>query len=259
METGTLVRAATRRGWRWSLRGGVAFFLASLAFAAESPSGAADAPGLPIVVSGPSASALVGPKERVAGRSYAQWVVAGWKYDISFLHTYRAAGPLTESCSTRGQRGPVWILGEDDYVDGPSSRVTCSLPAGSYVLVPGLGDMCTTVLPGTPLYAPTDAGLRRCAKHNWRGLETREELVLDGVHLSTRTALVLTPVFRFSMPARNNWLSAPGHTRGRAVVYGGARLLQPLAPGRHSLVVIFRFPREPHEPAQRLEYTLTVE
>jgi hypothetical protein len=65
----------------------------------------------------PAYGAVAPPSERVAGRSYVQWMVAAWQWGLSELRSHRTRRPAVLPCVTAGQRGAVWFLGHDEYTD----------------------------------------------------------------------------------------------------------------------------------------------
>jgi hypothetical protein len=188
----------------------------------------------------------------IAGRSYAQWEAKAWQWQIANLRFYATGLPRTRRCTSRGQAGPVWFLGGEDYEGaGDAITRTCDVPAGRYLFIADPSDECSTVEPA-PFHATTAAGLKSCARSFGPVSST---LTLDGRRLAWSGFVVETPVFSFTMPARNNYLLVPGATRGRGAAYGEPVMLRPLSPGAHTLV---RTDSSPHGPTLRSSYELTV-
>jgi hypothetical protein len=175
--------------------------------------------------------ALVPGSGSVGGRGYGQWVAAAWRWRVALpdVTTNKT------SCLTAGQHGPVWFLSGSEFKASSITR-TCAIPAGRYIIIFAPSVDCSTV-EKAPFHATTDAGLQRCARAWWRGHQGEESVTLDGVSLRPVGYVGGTGAFQFRMPARNNWIHARGHTRGRMAVYGFAAILRPLSPGSHTLVL----------------------
>ena len=211
-------------------------FVATVSLLAQAvAASAADRPGT-----------LVGPHQRVGGRTLSAWQAAWWRWRSAL--PYHTAAPSPDSCITSGQRGSVWFLGGD-----PSSQVSCSVPSGRYLLLGTPGVDCSTA-EAPPFHARTNAGLLGCVRRVWRTTPSTYTVTLDGVLL--RPSVVASPVFDVRMPAQDNYLLAPGHTRARAAVYGVVTMLRPLSPGAHTLSVAVQYPRG--SPTSRVTYRLTV-
>ncbi len=178
-----------------------------------------------------SSSPVVPGSSLVAGRSYGQWVAAAWRWRASLPAVTANKG----DCFTRSQPRSVWFLAGSAY-RGQAPRLitrTCNIPTGRHIVLFTPGDDCSTA-ELAPYHATTNTGLERCAKKVWESRHFYVELSLDGMALTGYVGG--TPVFRFKMPARNNWLLAPGRTHGRMAVYGFAAILLPLSRGTHTLV-----------------------
>ncbi|HEU0317263.1 MAG TPA: hypothetical protein VFR49_08035, partial [Solirubrobacteraceae bacterium] len=78
---------------------------------------------------------LVVPRwERVGGRTYRQWEVAAWRWQLSRL----IISPGTRDpalCVRADQRAPVWFLNAD-FDRRTSVLGACVVPAHSYIFVP---------------------------------------------------------------------------------------------------------------------------
>ncbi|MEA2266272.1 MAG: hypothetical protein QOE27_1855 [Solirubrobacteraceae bacterium] len=181
---------------------------------------------------------LVPRGERVAGRTYLQWQVAAWQWQLGNLIIPRG-GPNPTFCTIAGQTAPVWFLGAS-FNTRNSVTGACAIPAGRFILVASPDIVCSTVEP-PPFHATTDAGLRRCARAGWRSARARHAVTLDGVALRPPGFVVATPAFSFTMPGNDNYLNVPGITGGRAAAFGYADMLRPLRPGRHTLVRVTRY------------------
>lgn len=197
-------------------------------------------------------SAVVPAGAVIGSHTYAQWEARAWEWEIANLRFYASAVPRTRRCTTSGQTGLVWFLGGDNYeAEGDGITRTCDVPAGRYIFIADPSAECSTVEP-PPFHATTTAGLESCARSFGPVSST---LTLDGKRLAWSGFTVATSVFRFTMPARNNYLLVPGATSGRGAAYGDPVMLRPLSAGAHTLV---RTESSPHGPTLRSTYDLTV-
>jgi hypothetical protein len=114
------------------------------------------------------------------------------------------------------------------------------MPAGTYLFLGVPSFDCSTV-EKHPYFARTDAQLVHCAKRLWRHGAAKATLSLDGVSVEPPGSVIATPAFSITLP-RHNILGAKKR-RGRAAVYGLGLMLNPLAPGTHTLVRTEQFPR----------------
>jgi hypothetical protein len=178
---------------------------------------------------------VVKPTERVAGKTYSQWLTADWQSLLAHgqLRTEVPKGGL--HCLTQGQPGKVWFL-EDAY-EGPTPiTVPCNVPSGRYLFLEGPGFECSTIEPAP--YHATRSRLSACAaSFSLKGVDVS----VDGKPVTPSSYTVSTPVFRFTVPARGNVIRATGHTRGYGAVHSDALMLRPLAPGPHTIVQVEHF------------------
>jgi hypothetical protein len=177
-----------------------------------------------------SESPIVQPTETVGGRTLPDWERLWSKWTFSFK--YRTLANERE-CLPQAP-GPVRFLAipvGDEHV----SQVTCTVSAGTYLMLGEPEIYCTDVDPD-PDYPLTARGLQRCARRYWRELtDPHPRVVLDGQPIAN--GYVVHPrVFRFRMPAHDNVFGAPGVRIGRAAVVARATLIKPLAPGQHTLI-----------------------
>jgi hypothetical protein len=196
---------------------------------------------------------LVVPRDaRIGGHTYAQWEAEGWQWAIENLRFYDSDVPRGAHCTTAGQSGPVWFLGGDNYEGaGDSIKRVCDVPAGTYLFLDDPSAECSTA-ERPPFHATTNAGLQSCARSFGPVSST---LTVDGKRTLLAGFDVTSPVFSFRMPPRNNYLLAPGATRGRGAAYGEPVMLKPLSPGAHTVV---RTDSSPHGPTLTSTYELTV-
>jgi hypothetical protein len=194
-------------------------------------------------------SPLVPGGGSVAGRGYAHWVAAAWRWRLS---QPRITSNRT-SCFTAGQHGPVWFIGST--VTAAVYSRTCAIPAGRYLMLYTPITECSTVEP-PPFHATTNAGLMRCAKRLWERGPGWLTLTLDGVNIQPAGHVGGSPAFAFQMPAHDNFLRVPGRTHGRAAVYGFGSILRPLSRGTHTLVQTDGFSKS--SIYNKITYKLTV-
>ena len=198
--------------------------VAALAVAAVATA-AAVAPG----------AGVVPPSQRVAGKTYAQWLTADWQWLLAHGQLRMQAPQQMLHCLSQGQRGKVWFL--QDAYEGPTPvTVNCAVPGGRYLFLEGPGFECSTIEPA-PYNAPR-AKLPRCAaSFALKGADVS----VDGVALSPSSSAVATPVFPFVIPARGNVLKTTGRRRGFGAVHSDALMLRPLPPGPHTIVQVEHF------------------
>src|SRR5581483_10531585 len=166
--------------------------------------------------SGASPVSAVKPTERVAGKTYAQWLTADWQWLMANGRLITTEPKESLQCLAQGQHGSVWFL--QDAYEGPMPvTVTCSIPAGRYILLEGPGFECSTI-EHAPFHA-TRAKLPACAaSFKLKGVDVS----VDGTPPVPSSYQVATPVFRFSIPARGGILKTTGHTRGYGAVHSDA-------------------------------------
>lgn len=199
-----------------------------------------------------TASHLVVPADApVSGLDLTQWQVRAWQWAWAHQRAHRRAAPAVVSCMAAGQSGPVWFLQVPWYRRGLVQTVSCDVPAGRYLQLPGPSVNCPTV-ERPPYHLRTDASLRRCAASF---KPPRAALAIDGQVVSPAGFPVRTPAFSFIMPAHGNWLRLPGVTTGRAAVAGLSLLLAPLGPGRHTIAQVTQWPGS---LAEEIVYDVTV-
>ena len=199
---------------------------------------AVSAAGLAAAVSGAAPLAPVSavkPAEKVAGKTYAQYLTADWQSLMAHGRLITKEPKESLQCLTQGQHGSVWFL--QDAYEGPMPvTVTCAVPAGRYVFLEGPGFECSTI-EHAPFHA-TRAKLPACAA----SFPLKDvQVSVDGSPVTPSFYQVATPVFRFSVPARGGILKTTGHTRGYGAVHSDALMLRPLAPGPHTIVQVEHF------------------
>jgi hypothetical protein len=199
---------------------------------------AAVAAALAIVVpgaAGVSSVSVVAPSQRVAGKTYSQWLVAYWQSLLAHGHPDIEAPTKPIGCLKQGQSGKVWFLQDAYYNDAPVT-VTCTIPAGRYLFLEGPGFECSNVEPA-PFFSARRLAARCAAGFKIKGVDT----TVDGTPVTPSAYPVSTPVFHFVMPAKANVLKAPGHNHGWGAVRADVLMLRPLAHGQHTIVQVEHF------------------
>ena len=172
----------------------------------------------------------------VGGRSLADWEVAWSKWVFGFTNSALAE---PGRCLPQPRSTLVRFL-VTPPVDSHVATVTCTVPAGTYLLLGEPQIYCTDVRPERR-YPTTAKGLARCARHYWSLLtDPHPRSVLDGQPIPNG-ALVHTNAFSFTMPPRDNQFDLPGVRHGRAAAVGRVTMIRPLPPGEHKLVQGVRY------------------
>jgi len=187
---------------------------------------------------------------RVNGRTYAEWSAAWWQFVLSFPVS---TSPLCrdDNCDT-GQSGPVWFLA-GKWGDSPVVAVRrCNIPAGKYVFFPVVNIMANNegyVPPKTveELRAAAREQIDSCTARCW--FDGRE---LAGPELLHR---VVSPVFRYKLPAGNFWKVPAGTLVDPVVSDGIWVMLKPPAAGNH----VIRFTASSGVAAYAFDITYQIE
>ena len=182
-------------------------------------------------ITGVDQAELVLPPDAPAyGLTYEAWIArfAQWAHSLP-LAIHPAADATGELCGL-GQAGPVFFLVQAG--DQEAIERTCTVPAGTALLVPLIDASCTTVEP-PPFFGRDEASLRACTDAVFT---PRAELiaVIDGVAIPDLDRYrVQSDLFTVALPA-GNWLGVePAVTQG--VADGYWLLLAPLPVGEHEL------------------------
>jgi hypothetical protein len=182
-------------------------------------------------VTGADLGELVLPPDAPAyGLTYEAWTArfAQWAHSLP-LAIHPAADPTGALCGL-GQAGPVFFLvqaGGQDAVER-----TCTVPAGTALLLPLLSASCTTVEP-PPFHGRDEAALRACTEA-WFATAVELTAVVDGETIpDLERYRVQSDLFAVALPAGNMLGVEPTVTQG--VVEGYWLLLAPLPVGEHEL------------------------
>ena len=184
-------------------------------------------------VTGADLGELVLPPDAPAyGLTYEAWTArfAQWAHSLP-LAIHPAADPTGALCGL-GQAGPVFFLvqaGDQEAVER-----TCTVPAGTALLLPLLSASCTTVEP-PPFHGRDEAALRACTEA-WFATAVELTAVVDGETIpDLERYRVQSDLFAVALPAGNMLGVEPTVTQG--VVEGYWLLLAPLPVGEHELRV----------------------
>jgi hypothetical protein len=170
------------------------------------------------------------PDAPAYGLTYAAWTARFAQWTLSLpAAIHPAADPTGERCGL-GQAGPVFFLvqaGDEDAIER-----TCTVPAGTALLLPLLDASCTTVEP-PPFFGGDEAELRACTEALFAA-PAELSAVVDGVAIpDLERYRVQSDLFTVALPA-GNWLEVePAVTQG--VAEGYWLLLAPLPVGEHEL------------------------
>jgi hypothetical protein len=170
------------------------------------------------------------PDAPAYGLTYAAWTARFAQWTLSLpAAIHPAADPTGERCGF-GQAGPVFFLvqaGDEEAIER-----TCTVPAGTALLLPLLDASCTTVEP-PPFFGGDEAELRACTEALFAA-PAELSAVVDGVAIpDLERYRVQSDLFTVALPA-GNWLEVePAVTQG--VAEGYWLLLAPLPVGEHEL------------------------
>jgi hypothetical protein len=195
---------------------GWALALAVLAVAATSSIGSSTPRSAPTTT-----TPVVPPAGTVAGRGYAQWETAYWKYAFKLA----AADRFRLGCKTVDDVLMTFAGSQTKK----AKQLTCSVRAGQAVYVTGPMAVDCSTLEAPPFHGSTPAQLKRCAKREYK-TATVKKLTLDGNAIDPANYATATGVFAVKKPS------------GLAAAYGEALLLSGLSPGAHVVHQVARAP-----------------
>jgi len=207
-----------------------------LLVAAGGPTAIRAQEATPIAGAGPEELVLP-PDAPTYGLTYAAWTArfAQWAHSLP-----AGINPATDATGERcgfGQAGPVFFLvqaGDEEAIER-----TCTVPAGTALLLPLLDASCTTVEP-PPFFGADEAELRACTEALFMA-PAELTAVVDGVAIpDLERYRVQSDLFTVALPV-GNWLDVePAVTQG--VADGYWLLLAPLPVGEHELQFGGSFP-----------------
>ena len=175
------------------------------------------------------AEMVLPPDAPAYGLTYEAWTArfAQWLHSLP-MAINPGADPTGERCGY-GQAGPVFFLVQSHE---EATERTCTVPAGTALLLPLLDASCTTVEP-PPFFGRDEAELRACTEALFT---PRAELtaVIDGVAIpDLERYRVQSEPFTVVLPEDNVLEVEPAVIAG--VMEGYWLLLAPLPPGEHEL------------------------
>src|SRR5215217_7645484 len=221
-----------------------------LLVAAGGPTAIRAQEATPIAGAGPGELVLP-PDAPAYGLTYAAWTArfARWAHSLP-----AAINPASDATGERcgfGQAGPVFFLvqaGDQEAVER-----TCTVPAGTALLLPLLSASCTTVEP-PPFHGRDEAALRACTEA-WFATAVELTAVVDGETIpDLERYRVESDLFTVALPVGNILGVEPTVTQG--VVEGYWLLLAPLPVGEHELRFGGEVPNS--DIATEVTYHLTV-
>jgi len=167
------------------------------------------------MVAAPAASAAPAPVKLDAGLT-ALWTTV--------LETPSAQNPF----GTGGAAFACWNLSGGTVAPfGPSGVPSCTVKPGTKILVAASSVECST-LEGN---GTTEAELRACAEES--DAQTAPSVTVDGQSVPVKE--VETPLMNIVLPA-DNIFGLPAGTTGLSVGHGWIAHVDPLTPGRHTIV-----------------------
>jgi hypothetical protein len=224
-------------------------------------------PCLALLIAAPLVAAAASPVLPPAdaptrtGKTYAEWSAAWWQYVFAVPASSNPNFDLTGIHCNVNQTANVFFLN-----GAPTTAAvtrTCTVPSTQPLFFPLINAECSNV-ESPPFFGANDAERAACAAS-----------FIDGVGISTLTATIdattlrgrdlsgfrfSSPPFDFQMPAQNNFLGLPGVTSGRSASDGFWLMLEPLAPGSHTLHFEAAFVHGPGRGfSQNITYQLTAQ
>ena len=208
----------------------IAVLLLALAAVASSAFAAGESPLLPA-------------NQKVAGLDQATWSRSWWQWAVSFE---RPESPVADATGARcgaRQEGPVWFLA-GTYGSARTTR-TCTVPSGKYLFFPLINFVAAQ--PSDPSITCED--VVGAADENTQGVSNLV-LRIDGQ---------AQPGLELHRVTTQGCFDAGARTRPRSAIFPAAGngyyvMLNPLAPGRHTLEFGGRLPAA----TQAISYTLDV-
>jgi len=176
----------------------------------------------------PAPAQVIDPASTYEGETYGQWSASWWQWGLSLPVTGSVPHPFTDDPAfdvTEGQTGQVWFLG------APFGTVqrTCNIPEGKSLFI--------------GLLNAEDSGLEdpgSTAAEQLASAQAQADLIqnvafnLDGVAITNIGSYrVQSPQFTFTAPTP--WLFGATGGSSTSVSDGYFVMLEPLAPGTHTL------------------------
>jgi hypothetical protein len=148
--------------------------------------------------------------------------------DLAALWTTVLQTPSDQnSFGTGGQKFACWDLGRNVVAPlHPSGAKSCTVKPGTRIFVAFTGECSTFEVEAPPCEPDLAKGARASTA-------TVTSVTVDGRPVSLTE--VLTSVQPITLPA-NNLFGAPAGSRGQFVADGWVTLLNPLTPGKHTII-----------------------
>lgn len=196
---------------------------------------------------------VLGPQEKVAGRSQSDYAIAWWRWVMRLPDGVRAYQDPSGAQCALNQGGPVWFLAGTEGT-GPVQR-ECTVPANTHVFLPVIA-MLVHASPGEPLSCPQAQARARSNNDHL----AQVEVMLDGKVVADVRSRRLRgmPCFDAFADAKYIERHAPYEP---AATDGYWLMLAPLPAGVHRLSVKARYdnPGQPQGDLEEVfEYQLRV-
>jgi len=161
------------------------------------------------------------------GQTLPEWTAASQKY---FMEQPLDSPSLEPGCFELA--GHVWVLAGGPF--GQVLTVECAIPPGKALLVPVIGNECSSVeTPDSGFHGDTAAEQAACAKF-WSDHIVDVSVEIDGVPVNDIASYrVVTPQFAFTAPTP--WIFGEIGGEGTSVSDGYFLMLTPRSKGVHTI------------------------
>jgi len=171
-------------------------------------------------------SAQVAPASATTSKKLISDLAAMW---TTLLETPSAQNPFGTggaafACIDIGGRTVAPFAGGAEF--------SCTVKPGTKIFVAGFSWECSSFPGDHPNSGTTEPELRQCARDN--DLQVAPTVNVDGK--SVKVTPVETPELKIVMP-EDPIFAVPAGTEGRSVAHGWVALLNPLAPGTHTIEI----------------------
>ncbi len=190
----------------------------------------------------PEPTAIIGVDEIVADRSQVEWSEAYLQWIAAFAHDSSPIADASGALCAAKQDGDVWFLATSDGT-APVVRA-CQVPAGKLLFVP-----IASTVERSGNREPVCESMARIAAGTITGHVSQLSLVIDGRPVDDLASHRLATGTCFPLGLRQ----IPRLAAATAVGDGYYVMLNPLAPGAHTIVVGAKFDSTPVSTTYRLD------